>query len=143
MKKIAAFILLLGAQLTFSQTTEPKEQQSPTQTLPEKHPDNSQADNEVFTPAEFPGGMSAIRKHISNELNPSKFSDTPGTYRSVTTFDINPDGSMSSISTTGNSPAFNEEVNRTMKKLKTKWKPATKNGQPVKSKFSMPMGWEV
>lgn len=137
MKKISILILFLGAQLTFSQTLQ-QEEQKPAQLLSE-----AKVNDTLYIPAEFPGGLSALRSYIAKEIKTSKFSDTPGTYRSVTTFDVNPDGSISSVSTTGNSPAFNEEVSRVMKKLKTKWIPATKNGQPIKFKVRMPLGWEI
>ncbi|PTT42121.1 hypothetical protein DBR28_02775 [Chryseobacterium sp. HMWF028] len=87
--------------------------------------------------------MVAIRRHIGNEMNISKFSGSPGTFKSITTFDVNPDGTISSISTTGNSPILNKEMDRIMKKLKKKWKPGTINGQPVKSKYTMPMGLSI
>jgi protein TonB len=71
-----------------------------------------------------------------------KFKES-GQFKSITTFDVNPDGSISSISTTGNSPILNKEMDRIMKKLKTKWKPGTINGRPVKTKYTMPMGLEI
>ena len=139
MKKISILILLLGAQFAFSQTAQKEEQQTSTQTS-EARKEELKISDTISTAPEFPGGMEALRKHIGSEMNISKFSDSPGTFKSVTTFDVNPDGSMSSISTTGNSPILNKEMDRIMKKLKKKWKPGTINGNPVKTKFTMPMG---
>ncbi len=139
MKKLLILILLLGAQFAFSQTIKKEDQQSSTQTSEAKKEELKISDT-ISTAPEFPGGMVALRKYIGSEINVSKFSDSPGTFKSVTTFDVNPDGSMSSISTTGNSPVLNKEMDRIMKKLKKKWKPGTINGNPVKTKFTMPMG---
>jgi protein TonB len=137
MKTISLVIFLLGSQLVFSQTVQQEEQQKPAQLLSE-----SKVNDTIYTPAEFPGGIPAIRKHISKEMRSSKFTE-PGQFKSVTTFDVNPDGSISSVSTTGNNPILNQEMVRIIKKLKTKWKPATKNGQPVKTKYTMPMGLNI
>ncbi|CAD0222684.1 energy transducer TonB [Chryseobacterium sp. D764] len=142
MKKISILILLLGAQFAFSQTTQKEEQQSPSPSS-EINKDEHKVDDTISIAPEFPGGMVAIRKYISSEMDISKFSNSPGTFKSVTTFDVNPDGSISSISTTGNSPILNKEMDRIMKKLKKKWKPGTINGQPVKTKFTMPMGLSI
>ncbi|WP_431611392.1 energy transducer TonB [Chryseobacterium sp. 'Rf worker isolate 10'] len=138
MKKISILILLLGVQFAFSQTTQKEEQQTS-----DINKDEFKVKDSTFTAPEFPGGVIALRKHIGSEMNISKFSDSPGTFKSVTTFDVNPDGSISSISTTGNNPILNKEMDRIMKKLKKKWKPATRNGQPVKTKFTMPMGLSI
>jgi protein TonB len=142
MKKISMLILLLGTQFAFSQTIQKEEQQSSSTSL-SINKDEHKVNDTISTAPEFPGGIAALRKHIGREMNISKFSDSPGTFKSVTTFDVNPDGSISSISTTGNSPILNKEMDRIMKKLKKKWKPGTINGHPVTTKFTMPMGLSI
>lgn len=137
MKKLSILILLLAGQIAFSQTAQKQEQQKPAQLLSE-----SKVNDTIYTAAEFPGGIPAIRRHIGQEMDIFKFKE-PGQLKSITTFDVNPDGSISSISTTGNSPILNKEMDRIMKKLKTKWKPGTINGRPVKTKYTMPMGLEI
>ncbi|KAA2221452.1 energy transducer TonB [Chryseobacterium sediminis] len=131
MKKISILILLLGAQFAFSQTTQKEESKS--------QPTTSAENNNIETPVEYPGGMIALRQDISQIFDASKFEGSSGISKSVTKFDINPDGSISSISTTGNNPALNKEMDRVIKTLKTKWKPATKNGQPITSTYRIPM----
>lgn len=137
MKKLSILILLLGGQIAFSQTAQKEEQQKPVQLLSE-----SKVNDTIYTAAEFPGGIPAIRRHIGQEMDIFKFKES-GQFKSITTFDVNPDGSISSISTTENSPILNKEMDRIMKKLKTKWKPGTINGRPVKTKYTMPMGLEI
>ncbi|KAB1231841.1 energy transducer TonB [Chryseobacterium viscerum] len=131
MKKISILILLLGTQFAFSQTIQKEEQQ--TSTL------SSEVNKDEISPVEYPGGMIALRQDISQIFDPSKFESSSGISKSITKFDINPDGSISSISTTGNNPALNKEMDRVIKALKTKWKPATKNGQAVKATYRIPM----
>ncbi|KFF14237.1 hypothetical protein IW15_01985 [Chryseobacterium soli] len=137
MKTISLVIFLLGSQLIFSQTVQQEEQQKPAQLLSE-----SKVNDTIYTPAEFPGGIPAIRMYISKEIKSSTFTKS-GQFKSVTTFDINPDGSISSVSTTGNNPALNKEMDRVIKALKTKWKPATKNGQAVKATYHIPMNLNI
>ncbi|MGH1518636.1 energy transducer TonB [Chryseobacterium sp. JK1] len=137
MKTISLIIFFLGTPFVFSQTVQQEEPQKPAQLLSE-----SKVNDTIYTPPEFPGGIPAIRKHIGQEMNTSKFTES-GLFKSVTTFDVNPDGSISSVSTTGNSPILNQEMDRIMKKLKKKWKPATINGRPVKTQYTMPMGLNI
>lgn len=133
MKKTLLLILLLGLQLAFSQTLQKEESQIQTDSA-----SGIQKLSDTMVSAEFPGGLSALRNHIGNEFKTSNLKGT-GIFKSVTKFLILPDGSMSAISTTGNSPAMNQEMTRVMRTIKKKWKPATRNGQPVESTFRMPM----
>lgn len=130
MKKISVLVLLLGAQLVFSQISpkeESRQKDSSIQKLSTKE-----------TPVEFPGGMAALRSHISSTFDPSIIKGS-GTFKSVTKLLILPDGSMSSISTTGDNPSMNKEMTRVIKAIRTKWKPATRDGQPVETEYQIPM----
>lgn len=53
-------------------------------------------------------------------------------------FFVESDGSFSEITAEGEEVEVNEEVVRVMK-LMPNWKPATSNGEPVRSKFIMPV----
>lgn len=134
MKKISILLLLLGAQLIFSQTlTKEKTSEQP------DTPDSSISSLlETDIPAEFPGGMPALRKHLASEFDASNISGS-GTFKSITTFLILKDGSMSSISTTGDNPSLNKEMTRAVKRIKTKWKPVIRNGQPIEMIYRIPM----
>ncbi|MDP9958699.1 energy transducer TonB [Chryseobacterium lathyri] len=138
MKKISILFLLLGAQLAFSQ--------APTK---EKTPEQPSALDSVVSPlletdipAEFPGGMTALRGHISSEFDHSRLNGS-GKLKSVTKFLIHADGSMSSISTIGDDPSMNKEMTRVIKRIKTKWKPAMRNGQPIKTWYEIPMSISI
>ncbi|REC80470.1 hypothetical protein DRF60_01815 [Chryseobacterium elymi] len=138
MKKISMLFLLLGTQLVFSQVS-----------TKEKTPEQPNALESVVSPlletdipAEFPGGMTALRRHISSEFDHSRL-NASGKLKSVTKFLIHPDGSMSSISTTGDEPSMNKEMTRVIKRIKTKWKPAMRNGQPIKTWYEIPMSISI
>lgn len=132
MKKILLFGLLLGFQFAFSQTSkeDSKDQKVPATDI--------QTFNETDIAASFPGGMEALRRHISSEFDTSKINGS-GVFKSVTKFLIHADGSTESISTTGNNAAMNKEMTRVIKAIKTKWKPATRDGQPVETWYTIPM----
>ncbi|MBP2617373.1 hypothetical protein [Chryseobacterium jejuense] len=138
MKKLILLILLFTAQFAFSQTGQKENQQSPNPSA-EIYQSESKPGETPDTPADYPGGMNALRKDISQLFDSSKFEYSSGIFKSMTKFDVNPDGSISSISTTGNSRTLNKEMDRVMKSLKTKWIPATKNGQSIKSTYQIPM----
>ncbi len=132
MKKISVILLLLGTQLVFSQSIQKEESQ-------QKDPaPGIQKLSVKETPVEFPGGMAALRSHISSTFDPSIIKGS-GTFKSVTKLLILPDGSMSSISTTGDNPSMNKEMTRVIKAIRTKWKPATRDGQPIETEYQIPM----
>ncbi|WP_312297390.1 hypothetical protein [Chryseobacterium sp.] len=137
MKKISILIFLLGAQLAFSQTTQ-QEGQQPTPSSTDSNT-ASQPDDTFDTPVEYPGGMTALKTDIAMIFDPSKLGNSSKISKSTTTFDVNPDGSISSVSTTGNNPGLNKEMDRVINSLKTKWIPATKNGKAIKSAYHIPM----
>lgn len=130
MKKISVLVLLLGAQLVFSQIS-PKEET-------QQKDSNIQKLSIKETPVEFPGGMAALRSHISSQFDPSIIKGS-GTFKSITKLLIHADGSMSSISTTGDNPSMNKEMTRVIKAIRTKWKPATRDGQPIETEYQIPM----
>lgn len=133
MKKILICLLFSGFNIAFAQTVQEEIKHSP------KTDSAENTDVNQYTPVEYPGGIPALRGDISRLFNSSKFEWSSGVSKSITEFDVNPDGSISSISTTGNNPRLNKEMDRVVKALKTKWKPATKNGQPVKTTYKIPM----
>ncbi|WP_164463957.1 energy transducer TonB [Chryseobacterium sp. G0186] len=128
MKKISLLIFLLGSHFAFSQATQQKQSQVIL------HSENK----DVETPAEFPGGMDALRKYIFQEFDISNIKNS-GTITSVTKFVVNTDGSIGSVSSTGSDPYLNKELDRIIKTIKIKWKPATTKGQPVKYWVRVPI----
>lgn len=123
MKKISILILLLGAQFAFAQTTQKEE--------PLSQPTTSAENNNIEIPAEYPGGMDALRKYILNEFNTSKIKNS-GVFTSTIEFVVSTEGNIESVSSSGNDKYMNEEMERVIKSIKTKWKPAQNKGKTVR-----------
>ncbi|PJJ64695.1 energy transducer TonB [Chryseobacterium geocarposphaerae] len=88
--------------------------------------------------AEFPGGDSAFAneflKMVHAYIDLQKYA-VNGKF--VFVFDVNPDGKIGNLDVlpkVKNSEMFIEDMEFAIKKVKKKWKPAIKDGQPVISK---------
>lgn len=135
MKKILISILILGFTFVFSQETSSLNESNTSQA--------KQPLSELDSPAEFPGGMDAFRMHISKNLRTSSFDNVSGRLTSNIKFKITSEGKIQDITATGSNAAFNSEMIRVIKSIKTKWKPATHNGQPVDNWFTFPMNMQI
>ncbi|MGU3374486.1 hypothetical protein [Chryseobacterium sp. M5A1_1a] len=129
MKKICLFILLLGSHFIFSQTIQ-------TGLASNKSVVSTENVN-VEIPAEFPGGMDALRKYIFNEINIEKIKSS-GVFTSVTKFVVGTDGNIESVSAKGDNKDMNQEMERIIKSIKVKWKPAQSNGQTARYWVTVP-----
>ena len=78
--------------------------------------------------------MKKIKKLISQKKPISKT-----TISSVLTFIVEPDGTISDISAKGENQSFNEEIERAVKSIQTKWIPAEVKGGKVRSKYYVPV----
>lgn len=97
--------------------------------------------------AEFPGGMEAMMKFIEDHtMYPAMEFNRGEESTVIMNFIIERDGSVSNIkvsTSTNPSEGFHEEAIRTIKSM-PKWKPAMKNGKPIRSnvgtsvKFKLP-----
>lgn len=130
MKKLSILLLLLGAHFAFSQTLQKEEIK--------KTALNSTELAYTETPAEFPGGMDALRKYILNEFNMAKIRSS-GVITSVVKFVVGTDGGIESVSSTGDDKDMNEEMDRVIKSIKTKWKPARNKGKAVRYFVKFPI----
>lgn len=94
-----------------------------------------------FKKAEFPGGEDAYRKelfkYIHGYIDLQKYA-VNGLF--VFSFEVDTDGKTKNLSITPrvkNSEMFIDDMLFCMKRVKTKWKPATENGVPVKSTYNL------
>jgi len=99
--------------------------------------------NEVYDSvdqnAEYPGGLNGVRKYIADNVDTSSF-EGEGQLTTKLKFIVERDGTVSDVKITqksGNSD-FDSETVRVVKKLK-KWTPAKKNGENVRSYYSIPI----
>ena len=65
------------------------------------------------------------------------------TISSVLTFTVEPDGTISDISAKGENQSFNEEIERAVKSIQTKWIPAEIKGKKVRSYYKMPIRMRI
>lgn len=99
--------------------------------------------NEVYDSvdqsAEYPGGMSALRRFLGENFDTSLFDGGEGQMTAKLKFVVERDGSVSDVKITQKSGngEFDNEAIRVVKKLK-KWSPGKKNGESVRSYYSVP-----
>lgn len=94
-------------------------------------------------PAQFPGGLNALRILIGNTFDKSTIIKPEGkmTVISSTKMLIDENGKMSAIEVNSINPSFAKEIKRTIEKIgeTNTWIPAKKDGKPVKSYFKIPV----
>lgn len=88
--------------------------------------------------AAFPGGIDSFRNKVMNNFDNSGL-DQDEIMKTVVTFIVERDGSISGIKADGKNVDFNNEALRTIKSIKGKWIPAKIKGQPVRSYFKFPI----
>ena len=92
--------------------------------------------------AEFKGGINAFRQKVAQSFDTSSI-DQSGVVSATITFVVEKDGSISNIKITGANADFNQEAERTVKSIKTKWTPAQLKGKAVRSSFRMPISMRI
>ncbi|MEF9477110.1 energy transducer TonB [Chryseobacterium sp. RRHN12] len=94
---------------------------------------------DVDQSAEYPGGMGALRKFLGDNFDTSLMEGGEGTLKAKLKFVVEKDGTVSNVTIEEKSPNgdFNNEAVRVVKKLK-KWTPAKRNGESVRSYYSVP-----
>ncbi|SEF76613.1 protein TonB [Halpernia humi] len=89
--------------------------------------------------SEFPGGINAFRQKVSGNFDTSVMSGDEGTVKTEVTFVVERDGSITDVRASGPNSDFNSEAVRTIKGIRNKWTPAKINGQPVRSRYRLPL----
>ena len=118
--------------------------------------------NYVDKEAVFPdGGVNGFRSLLASKVNTNKINEyenlpkeevkkikklisqkkpiSKTTISSVLTFIVELDGTISDISAKGENQSFNEEIERAVKSIQTKWIPAEVKGEKVISKYYVPI----
>ncbi|WP_223558578.1 energy transducer TonB [Chryseobacterium lathyri] len=110
-------------------------------TPPAKVPDNHIASgDELASEAAFSGGIDAFRNKVINNFDSSGFEGNGDTMKTVITFIVEKDGTISGLKANGKDVEFNNEAIRTIKNVKGLWKPAkNKQGETVRSYFKFPI----
>lgn len=123
---------LMGFQLAFSQIQEGLKQPYGF-TKEQLEPYNK--------PAEYPGGMMALRKDIADRIRTKKINvgGIEGTITARAKFIVNIKGKIEDITVTGDNADFNKEIERAIKSLKAQWKPAESKGRIARSYYTFPL----
>ncbi|MGK6343463.1 hypothetical protein ACMGDK_14595 [Chryseobacterium sp. DT-3] len=129
MKKTLLFILFSSSITAYTQTRDTLKT-ALLQDISEKSKD-----------AEYPGGMMELRKDIANKLKINKIKGIEGkkgVFFSQAKFMVNIKGRIEGIVVIGDDVDFNKEVERAIKSLRTRWKPAEDKGVLVRSYYKVP-----
>lgn len=108
-------------------------------TTAEVKPVTNEVYESVDQAAEYPGGLNGVRKYIADNVDTSNL-EGEGQLTVKLKFIVERDGTVSDVKVTqksGNSD-FDSETIRVVKRLK-KWAPAKKNGENVRSYYSIPI----
>ncbi len=107
---------------------------------PKVSDDHIATGNELDSEAAFEGGINAFRNKVTNSFDGSGFDGSGETMRTVVTFIVETNGTISGIKAEGGNADFNREAVRTIKNIKGKWKPGlNKNREAVRSYFKFPI----
>lgn len=97
------------------------------------------------TPAQFPGGGKKLMEFIASNLKlPESMNDGPDVHgRVIVSFTVQEDGSIDDVRVIRSVyPDLDEEAVRVVKLLPN-FIPATVNGKPVKSKYTLPVTFRL
>lgn len=103
---------------------------------------DTQVYTEVEQNAEFPGGINAFRKKVSENFDSSAIEGADSVVKGEVTFVVERDGSITDVKVSGPNSDFNAEAIRTVKSIKNKWAPAKINGQNVRYRYRLPLAMQ-
>ncbi|MDR2229121.1 MAG: energy transducer TonB [Flavobacteriaceae bacterium] len=89
--------------------------------------------------AAYVGGLDSFRNKIKENFDGTVMDGTEGVIKTMVTFIVERDGTITNIKADGPNRDFNAEAIRTIKSVKGKWNPAKLEGQNVRSYFRIPV----
>lgn len=89
----------------------------------------------------FPGGIKKFYEYVGTNFEKQSIDEEEGqSIKVLVSFVIEKNGSMTDIEVTRKTtPEIDKEAIRVLKSLKTKWEPGIKNGEPVRTQFTLPI----
>ena len=107
--------------------------------IPKMEPNKINTPKELDTQPNFPGGMKNFYQYVGNNFDKNNLEEGE-TIRVKVSFVIEKNGTMTDIEVQEktNETIDNEAV-RVLKSLKTKWSPGIKDGQPVRTRYTLPI----
>lgn len=97
-------------------------------------------DEETLLP-QYPGGINEMRNKMSKAFDGAKVNVSKETYRTEINYTVLEDGNIADVKASGNNEAFNTEAVNSFKKANENivWKPAEKDGKPVRYSMRIPL----
>lgn len=96
-------------------------------------------ETEGMMPPIFPTGFIGFRQNIMKLFKLENLPEKDeGDFQCLLKLTIDKEGNISNITATGNNKYLNKEAERVIKLIKTKWQPATKDGEPIEYKIGIP-----
>lgn len=106
---------------------------------PDPPKDRNKIETSVDVEAAFAGGVDAFRNKVQSNFDISAFEGSGDTIKTVVTFVVERDGTISNVKATGPDAQFNREAERTVKRINGRWSPAKLGGEAVRSYFKFPI----
>lgn len=88
---------------------------------------------------QYPGGTAALRSEIADLFYTGTITEKEKSYKSLVSFIVENDGSVSSVEASGSSVQFNRQAVIAVYLLTNRFTPATLNGEPVRYRYSLPI----
>ena len=95
--------------------------------------------SKVDVEAGFQGGINSFRAKVVQNFNTGDFEGSGELMKTMVTFIVEKDGTISNIKANGTDKDFNAEAERTIRKINGKWTPAKLKGENVRSYFKFPI----
>ena len=110
-------------------------------TIRPKEGKNMATKDEATLLPQYPGGINEMRNKMAKAFDASKMNLGKETYRTEINYTVLEDGNIADVKASGNNEAFNAEAVISFKKANENivWKPAEKDGKPVRYSMRIPL----
>ncbi len=110
-----------------------------TSTIPKVENNNPVSSKELDRQPLFPGGIKNFYQYVGNNFEKQQIEDGE-TVKVMVSFVIEKNGSMTDIDVVEKTnPSVDKEAIRVLKSLKIKWAPGFKDGEPVRTRYTLPI----
>jgi protein TonB len=110
-----------------------------TAVIPKVENNNPVTPKELDRQPVFPGGLKGFYEYVGNNFERQEIEEGE-TVRVLVSFVIEKNGTMTDIEVTEKTTAaVDKEAIRVLKSLRTKWSPGYKDGEPVRTRYTLPI----
>ncbi|WP_375191120.1 M56 family metallopeptidase [Chryseobacterium sp.] len=110
-------------------------------TIRPKEGKNMATKDEATLLPQYPGGINEMRNKMAKAFDASKMNLGKETYRTEINYTVLEDGNIADVKASGNNESFNAEAVNSFRKANENivWKPAEKEGKPVRYSMRIPL----